>query len=108
MVCRRWIFCSIRCAQRDFFLSQLVEKPQGQHKDKRGVDLIFDVLPFVGRKCEQIHETGLVEIAHRGIRRLAEPIRDVVSGCPIALVILMTTALSFRLIEVRVLGVCGA
>jgi len=30
------------------------------------IELISDVLPFVGRKCEQIHEAGLVEIAHRG------------------------------------------
>jgi len=30
------------------------------------VELISDVLPFVWRKCEQIHEAGLVEIAHRG------------------------------------------
>jgi hypothetical protein len=35
-------------------------------KDKRSVELISDVLPFVGRKCEQIHEAGLVKIAHRG------------------------------------------
>jgi hypothetical protein len=35
-------------------------------KDHCGVELISDVLPLIGRKCEQIHEASLVEIAHRG------------------------------------------
>ena len=62
------------------------------------------MLPFVGRKCEQIHEARLVEIAHRGFAVWQNPFGMLSPEIVIALVILMTTAL---LIEVRVLSVCG-